>query len=158
MPADGTLAAISLRWFRQPLWQLMSMYHTCPCVRKVRPRCTLYALRDHPPGPQRPWPREVDRPASLIVRGPRLPSVPKMSQEALPSPAVRSAGWPLPYRPAGERLPSRLRRRDLRLSRDRSAHPCRSNGDAGVLFHRQVRWTQWARWLGPVLPPSGADC
>jgi hypothetical protein len=28
-----------------------------------------------------------------------------------------------------------------------------SNGSAGVLFRRQVRWTQWARWLAPSLDP-----
>ena len=59
--ADGTLTAISLRWFRQPLWQLVSTYHTRPYARKVG-SAQIFS-RSH-----RLWPSSCARPMPRITR------------------------------------------------------------------------------------------
>src|SRR5260370_39322527 len=77
MPADGTLAAISPRWFRQPLRQLLSRIYLLPCARKGRvsafgPTRTDGHALCQPKWPQAPvgWRRALNR-ASAAPGGTR---------------------------------------------------------------------------------------
>jgi hypothetical protein len=85
------------------------------------------------------WGRSLyPRPRKIDSRG---------SEDRASSPTESSrAFWRLAatLRQADERLPSRRRRRDLSFPRPSHRPPCRSNGTAGGVFRRQVRWTQWA--------------